>query len=64
AGQSTEKVLRQMDFNVRDVRLGRHITLTVESETADEALAAGKDMARRLLANPVIESYDVTVQSV
>ena len=42
---------------IRDVRIGKHISLTVEA--ADEAEARSKvdEACSKLLANPVMESY-------
>ena len=49
--------------NVSDVRVGKHVQLTVDA--ADEASARGQvdDMARRLLSNPVIEDFTVLEMS-
>lgn len=46
---------------IKDVRIGKHITLQVEA--ADEAAAKEKaeEAARKLLANQVMEYFEVTV---
>lgn len=46
---------------ITDVRVGKHITLTVEA--ADEATAKDKveTACKKLLANPVMESYEFTL---
>jgi phosphoribosylformylglycinamidine synthase PurS subunit len=41
--------------NVRDVRVGKHIRLEIESETEASARTQVEEMAGRLLSNPVIE---------
>ena len=46
---------------VRDVRVGKTIDLVVDAEDADAARAAVEQMCRGLLANPVIEDFDVAV---
>jgi phosphoribosylformylglycinamidine synthase PurS subunit len=46
---------------VSDVRVGKHIQLTIEAESADAARAAAEEAARKLLANQVMESFEVTV---
>jgi phosphoribosylformylglycinamidine synthase subunit PurS len=44
---------------VRDVRIGKHITLQLEAASEPEARAAAEEACRKLLANPVMESYDI-----
>jgi phosphoribosylformylglycinamidine synthase PurS subunit len=46
---------------VSDVRVGKHIQLTIEAETSDAARAVAEEAARKLLANQVMESFEVTV---
>ncbi len=46
---------------VRDVRQGKYFELDVDAATADEARSLAMEVADRLLANPVIESYRVEV---
>jgi phosphoribosylformylglycinamidine synthase len=45
--------------NVSDVRVGKHIELTVDAEDADAARARVEEIGDRLLANPVIETVEV-----
>jgi phosphoribosylformylglycinamidine synthase len=45
--------------NVRDVRVGRHIDLTVEAGDEQTARAQLEEMAHRFLSNPVIEDVRV-----
>jgi phosphoribosylformylglycinamidine synthase len=47
--------------NIGDVRIGKHIDLQVEAETREAAVAAGEEAAKKLLANPVMETFEVTV---
>ena len=47
--------------NVTDVRIGKHIDLQIEADSKENALAAAKDAAKKLLANPVMEVYEITV---
>ncbi len=46
---------------VRDVRQGKYFELNVDAASADEARSLATEVADRLLANPVIESYRVEV---
>jgi phosphoribosylformylglycinamidine synthase subunit PurS len=49
--------------NVTDVRVGKHVQLTVEAASEATARAQVDDMARRLLSNPVIEDFTVLEMS-
>ena len=49
---------------VRGVRAGKVIRVEVAADSADAADNLVREMADRLLANPVIESYAVTVAGV
>lgn len=46
---------------VEDVRLGKNITLQVEAPSADEAKQIAEEASKKLLANPVMEYYEVSV---
>lgn len=59
-GKAVEGSLPALGWtNVSGVRVGRHVELTVEAQTEDEARAQVGDMARRLLSNPVIEDFRI-----
>jgi phosphoribosylformylglycinamidine synthase subunit PurS len=45
--------------NVSAVRIGKHIALDVDAADESAARAQVEDMARRLLSNPVIETFQV-----
>jgi len=46
---------------INDVRIGKNITLQVEAGSSDEAKTIAEDAAKKLLANPVMEMFEVTV---
>lgn len=46
---------------ISDVRIGKHIDLQVDAADKDAALAAGQQAAKKLLANPVMEVYEITI---
>jgi phosphoribosylformylglycinamidine synthase len=60
-GEAVENSLRQLGFPVGEARVGRVIDLDVEAATTDEARGAIERMCERLLANPLIESYEIEV---
>ncbi len=63
AGEATQGVLHHMGYAVRDLRIGRHIRLTVEAKDAEEAEGLAGQMAEELLANPVMETFRVEVSA-
>ena len=44
---------------VQDVRIGKHITLQVDAATESDARKVAEDAAKKLLANPVMEFYEI-----
>jgi phosphoribosylformylglycinamidine synthase PurS subunit len=62
-GLSIRNALRTLGFaNVADVRAGKLIAVTVEAVDQHEAEQQVSAMADRLLANPVIETFEVSVR--
>lgn len=45
--------------NVSDVRIGKSISLQVEAASADEARKIADEAGRKLLANPVMEYFEI-----
>lgn len=63
-GQTIERALPALGFSgVDEVRVGKRIRLRVDASDEQEARRQIEDMCERLLANPVIESYEVVVES-
>lgn len=59
-GRTTEDALKALGFgDVRRVRIGKLVDIELE-HAADAAVV--EEMCRKLLANPVIEDYEVVVQ--
>ena len=44
---------------VSDVRIGKSITLQVEAATPDQAKQIAEDASKKLLANPVMEYFEI-----
>ena len=60
-GEAVESSLRQLGFPVEEARVGRVIDLDLDAATPDEARGEIERMCERLLANPLIESYEIEV---
>jgi phosphoribosylformylglycinamidine synthase subunit PurS len=46
---------------IDNVRIGKHITLEVEAENPDTAAQKVESACRQLLANPIMETFDFTI---
>jgi phosphoribosylformylglycinamidine synthase subunit PurS len=59
-GKAVEGSLPALGWtNVSDVKVGKHIRLTVDAADEATARAQAAEMAERLLSNPVIEDYRI-----
>jgi phosphoribosylformylglycinamidine synthase subunit PurS len=61
-GEAVESSLRQLGFPVGQARVGRLVDLEVDAEDPEEARAKLGEMCERLLANPLIESYEIELR--
>lgn len=46
---------------IQDVRIGKNITLQIEAGTAEAAKEIAEAAAKKLLANQVMEMFEVTI---
>jgi len=58
-GEAVESSLRQLGFTVGEARVGKVIDLEVAADNPSAARAEIERMCERLLANPLIESYEI-----
>ena len=64
-GTTIRHALAELGFEeVREVSVGRTIVVDLAADDAEAAEAEVRDMCERLLANPVIEDYEVSVEEV
>ena len=62
-GKTIADALHTLGYRgVQDVRQGKYFELTLDTESQDEARRLAGEIADKLLANPVIESYRIEVQ--
>ncbi|HSC29055.1 MAG TPA: phosphoribosylformylglycinamidine synthase subunit PurS [Vicinamibacterales bacterium] len=62
-GQTIADALHSMGYtDVDSVRQGKYFELDVSAASAEQARALAAEVADRLLANPVIESYRIEVE--
>jgi len=61
-GEAVQSSLRQLGFAVDEARVGRVIDLELEDADADAARAELERACEQLLANPLIESYEIALE--
>lgn len=47
--------------NVNDVRVGKNINLQIEADNPDQAKQIAEEASKKLLANPVMEYFEIAV---
>jgi phosphoribosylformylglycinamidine synthase len=60
-GEAVGSALGHLGFEVSDARVGKVIDLELEAADATVARQLVEKMCERLLANPLIESYEVEI---
>ncbi len=61
-GKAVHHALGSLGFeNVDDVRIGKQIVLKLHAKNKEEALEEVKQMSETLLANTVIEDYNIEI---
>jgi len=58
-GAAVESALEHLGFAVSGARVGKVVDLEVDAADEAEARARVEQMCERLLANPLIESYEI-----
>jgi phosphoribosylformylglycinamidine synthase len=58
-GAAVETALEHLGFAVSGARVGKVVDLEVASDDATEARAQVEKMCEQLLANPLMESYEI-----
>jgi phosphoribosylformylglycinamidine synthase PurS subunit len=62
-GEAVETALEHLGFSVSGARVGKVIDLEVDAADPAEAKAQVERMCEQLLANPLMESYEVEVHA-
>ena len=47
--------------NINDVRIGKHIQLSIEAASEEQAKSIAGEAAQKLLANPVMEDFSISI---
>ena len=62
-GDAVRGGLEHLGFSVRTARVGRVIDLDIDVRSEEEARAALERMCADLLANPLIERYEIAIEA-
>ncbi|HKM14077.1 MAG TPA: phosphoribosylformylglycinamidine synthase subunit PurS [Candidatus Methanomethylophilaceae archaeon] len=60
-GKNIKKTLESMGFEIGEVKTSKVYEIEIEG-TETEARIEGVEMSKKLLANPVIENFQITVR--
>ena len=61
-GTTVAEALHTLGYSaVKDVRQGKYFELEIDARTPEEARRIAGEAADKLLANPVIESYQIEI---
>jgi phosphoribosylformylglycinamidine synthase len=62
-GKAVHHALETLGFkDVKGVRVGKQILLDIDTDDREKAIELAKEAAAELLANPVIENYEIEVK--
>ncbi|MFW6141408.1 MAG: phosphoribosylformylglycinamidine synthase subunit PurS [Candidatus Saliniplasma sp.] len=62
-GMNTKKALKLLGWEVKNVKSGKVFEIDFGEEiTVEEAEKETEEMCKRLLANPVIQTYDIEMK--
>jgi phosphoribosylformylglycinamidine synthase subunit PurS len=60
-GEAVQRSLQQLGFSVGEARVGRVVDLELEPGDPEQTRAELERMCEQLLANPLIESYEIDI---
>jgi phosphoribosylformylglycinamidine synthase len=61
-GRALEHALKDLGYaQVKGVRTGKQVVLDLDTNDAEKARALAAELCEKLIANPVIEQYEILV---
>ncbi|NLO20357.1 MAG: phosphoribosylformylglycinamidine synthase subunit PurS [Ignavibacteria bacterium] len=62
-GKAVEKALHSLQFQqINNVRIGKYVELEIAAKSAEDAKTQVDDACEKLIANPIIEHYEVRIE--
>ena len=64
-GKAVSHSMKNLNLSeIDNVRIGKHITLEVDASSKSDATEKVETACKKLLANPIMESYDFVIDEV
>lgn len=64
-GKAVSNNMNNVGFTeIENVRIGKHITLEIESASKEEAMEKVNQACNKILANPIMEGYEYTIKEI
>ena len=64
-GKAVTHSMKNIGFNeVSNVRIGKHITLEIESASKEAAMKRVNEACNKILSNPIMEGFDYTLTEI
>jgi phosphoribosylformylglycinamidine synthase subunit PurS len=61
-GKAVNDSMHKLGFEaIKGIRIGKHITLQIEANSADDAKQIADDACKKLLYNAVMEKFEITI---
>jgi len=61
-GKAVNNALHHLGFtSIKDVRIGKFIEMWIDETSPQRAREVAEEASKRLLANPVIEDYEIEI---
>lgn len=61
-GKAVEQALHNLRFTgVSNLRVGKYLIFDLEADNSEAAKSAAEEMCRILLANPVVEDFEINI---
>ena len=62
-GKAVEQALHAIEFPMMtNVRIGKYVELNLEAENEEKAFDLIDDASKKLIANPIIEDYEIEIE--
>lgn len=61
-GKAVEHALHSLEYNeIEGVRIGKFVELEIDAENKDEAYKRVENACKQLIANPIIEDFEINL---
>jgi phosphoribosylformylglycinamidine synthase PurS subunit len=61
-GETTAQLLKELDYKVETVNVGKIYAILIQATTSAEARRKAEEMCKRLLANPTKDDYLIMIE--